>query len=61
MGRQLNTLNRYHAGLGYVVFACLLVQPMLKLHWISSAVPRVAMFTADSRLVGKNCPDAGNH
>ena len=44
MGRQLHTLHRYHAVVGYIVLLCIVVQPLLKLHWFHSAVPRVAVF-----------------
>ncbi|ETI25456.1 hypothetical protein G647_02229 [Cladophialophora carrionii CBS 160.54] len=44
MGSQLHTLHRYHALVGYVVLAMLVVQPLLKLHWFHTAIPRVAAF-----------------
>ncbi len=44
MGSRLHTLGRYHAVTGYVVLSFLVIQPLLKLHWFSSAIPRVAIF-----------------
>jgi hypothetical protein len=44
MGSQLHTLDRYHALVGYIVLAMLVIQPLLKLHWVHAAVPRVAAF-----------------
>ncbi|EXJ57491.1 hypothetical protein A1O7_07839 [Cladophialophora yegresii CBS 114405] len=44
MGSQLHTLHRYHAVVGYIVLAMLVVQPLLKLHWFHASIPRVAAF-----------------
>ncbi|KAJ9610693.1 hypothetical protein H2200_005470 [Cladophialophora chaetospira] len=44
MGYRVHTLGRYHAVTGYVVLTCLVIQPLLKLHWFHSSIPRVAFF-----------------
>jgi hypothetical protein len=44
MGRQLYTLKRYHAVLGLIVLFLLFLQPLTKLHWLHSSVPRVGLF-----------------